>query len=247
MKEQYLEKYWSKIMPPLTLGQVEGLVKPLHDPRYALDPDNPTELMKNEPCLLEYGLAVTEAGQIMCANAIEFPGATPEMFEWWFGWMEYESERYQIWHPLDHHAAHREPDRRDDPDPKYRYVGTTGIIDEWVGPGEMLKIAITFEEPSVVGFDQEEIDAKGIWILVAHVVDRQTGRSFVDRNVYVAYPTPDGVLLKLRFFLSKDIDEATARKLFQHSCNEYGHLAEFLPQLYAEVTGNTLKKRRGGE
>ena len=245
MKEPFLEKYWTKIVPPLTLGQVEGLVKPVHDPRYALNPENPVELLKNEPCLLEYGLAKTEAGQTMIANAIDCPGCTPEMFEWWFGWMEYENERYQVWHPMDHFAARREPDMRDHPDPKYRYVGTTGIVDEWIGPGEMLKIAITFDEPSEVGFSQEELDAKGLWVVVLHIVERETGRSFCDRNVYVAYPTPTGVLLKLRFWLNKDVPEDVARKLQLHSSNEYGHLAEFLPQIYAEVTGNTVKKRRG--
>jgi hypothetical protein len=245
MKEAYLEKYWSKIMPPLTLGQVEGLAKPMHDYRYALDPDHPAELLELQPCLLEYGLAETESGQIMLANAVEFPGATPRMFEWWFGYMEYESERYQTWHPLDHISARREPDMRDHPDPKYRYVGTTGIIDEYIGPGQVQHIAITFDEPSVVGFDQDDIDQRGLWVLTAHAIDRDTGASLCDRQVYVAYPLPGGVLLKLRFWFAPGTPETAARKLLQHSSNEYGHLAEFLPHLYAEVTGDTVKRQRG--
>jgi hypothetical protein len=58
-----------------------------------------------------------------------------------------------------------------------------------------------------------------MWVLVAHVIDPETGKSFVDRNVYVTYPTLDGVLLKLRFWLNKDIPwsnsfhSSTQRKL----------------------------------
>jgi len=49
----------------------------------------------------------------------------------------------------------------------------------------------------------------------------------------------------LRFWLNEDVPVGIARTLQLHSSNEYGHLAEFLPQIYAEVTGNTVKKRRG--
>jgi DAPG hydrolase PhiG domain len=102
---------------------------------------------------------------------------------------------------------------RDAPNLGDRWVGTTGIIDEWVGPGEMLKIAITFEDAGVIGLTREECDKTGLFV-VAHVTDRDSGRSFVDRNVCVAYPTPGGVHLKLRFWMNKEVDEAAARKVF---------------------------------
>lgn len=50
-------------------------------------------------------------GTVLIVCATDFPGATPQMLDWWFGWHLPSSERYRLWHPTAHVAARAKEDR----------------------------------------------------------------------------------------------------------------------------------------
>jgi hypothetical protein len=233
MGEEYLDKYWSTRFAPLRFDQIEGLARPVWDSRYALDPTNPIQLLEAGYLLCENGLAQLDDGRLMVAVLHEFPGSTARMVDWWFGFTEYESKRYQIWHPLDHLAASRKYDWRDKPTDRERYVGNTGVVDEYVGGGKVLKLNIVFHDPAAIGLDQTRVDSIGTAVC-AKVFNRETG-AYHNSFCHFVRNKPTGCEVRSRFWLETD-DEQLGRRLLAHSADEYAHLAEFLPQLYLEVT-----------
>ncbi len=41
-------------------------------------------------------------GTVLVQCTTNFPGATPEMFDWWFWWHQADSDRYRMWYPGAH-------------------------------------------------------------------------------------------------------------------------------------------------
>ena len=156
------------------------------------------------------------------------------------GWHSHESARYKLWHPEAHAYA--------------SLRGTTSYVDEAIG-GKMDQLAISFVEPSRFGIDDSKID--GI------VACGRVGSAFLPANVgmvaHAIRSTPTGSEMRSRFYLNvpgaRFVDPVAALQalgrglvlpgspifptsfgatLLQHCGEEMNHLAQFLPELYAE-------------
>ena len=78
-----------------------------------------------------------------------WPGTTPEMIDWWFGWHIASTERYKLWHPQAHFFAQPRYDLSGVAglSDRERYVGNTSWVDEYIGPIPS-RLAITFDDPA---------------------------------------------------------------------------------------------------
>ena len=233
MAELDLTRYFNRMFKPLTPEQLEGLARPAYDSRYAIDPEDASSILKPGYLLLENGIARLEDGTVMVAVRNEMPGVSADMMDWWFGFTEYEDERYQVWHPLDHLAAHRDKDHRDAPTDKERYVGNTSRVEEYVGGGKVYRFAISFRDPELVKLAAARVNEIGTAIY-ATVADSDTGVP-VSSFLHMVREKPGGSELRSRFW-QLNPDETSARKLICHCAEEFGNLASFLPALYREAT-----------
>lgn len=81
------------------------------------------------------------------------PGATADMWDWWFGWHPPDPARYKLWHPDAHEFTCVAEDRNADPHltDRARYINNVSFVDEYVG-SKKLRLAIRFVEPRSLGF-----------------------------------------------------------------------------------------------
>lgn len=192
-------------------------------------------------------------GQMVVACLTDMPGVTAAMWDWWFSWHSYTSERYRLWHPDDHVAASIDQDRRHLERLRDRWVGNTSYVNEYIG-GQMQKLAICFVEPSSVGFDKSRVDAKGVVICARTVLRRE--RLAVGRLLHYVENVDGGSRMHSRFLLgdtesavpvvgpliTKLVNTSRVRRsrlpdrmgtsLLLHCAQEMNHLARFLPELH---------------
>lgn len=229
---------------PTPTGQVpsrHAVAAEFHDPGYSP---------------IETGYGRTSRGEIWVACLTDMPRVSPEMWDWWFGWHSKESARYRLWHPDAHAYADLKVDTADTPGltDRERYRNNTSYVDEYIG-GRLDQLAISFKDPARYGIDESKFDGTVICGtvgsalapvnvgLVFHQVRRTaTGaemrsrfwlnvpgtRSF-DLNALACAVTrglalPSSILFDVRFGAS----------LLRHCGEEMNHLAQFLPELYAE-------------
>jgi hypothetical protein len=213
---------------------------------------------------LETGYASLPDGTAHVAVLTQFPGATGEMIDWWFGWHGAETERYKLWHPQAHLFAQTRYQRtgaRGLTD-RQRYVGNTSYVDEYVGPS-IFRLAISFHEPRDFGFDQHAFKDAGVTTAVCARVgfsDRPVDSGFL---IHLIRETAEGCEMRSRFWMGEvnlrplpnrnPLDQVLntrfvrrmmtptrlARDLMVHCAEEMNHLAGFLPDLFAQETGGT--------
>lgn len=192
-------------------------------------------------------------GQLVVTCLTEMPGVSSRMWDWWFSWHSYTSERYRLWHPDDHVAASLAEDRRHVDSIRDRWVGNTSYVDEYIG-GRLQRLAIRFVTPATVGLDPARVDEIGLAICARTVLRRE--RLAAGHLVHLVEDTSDGSRMHSRFrigdaesevpvvgpVLSRIASSATVRRrrltdqaglaLLLHCAQEMNHLASFLPELF---------------
>lgn len=194
-------------------------------------------------------------GQLVVACLTEMPGVSSAMWDWWFGWHSYTSERYRLWHPKDHLESSLKFDRRDAATSRAGYVGNTSFVDEYIG-GELQRLEIRFIEPSSMGLDQSRVDEIGVAICARTALRKE--RLAAGWLIHLVEDTADGCRMHSRFFLGdarselpvvgplisrfvssgsmrrRLLPDGTATALLRHCSEEMNHLASILPELYAQ-------------
>jgi len=181
------------------------------------------------------------------------PGVSAAMWDWWFSWHSYTSERYQLWHPDDHVASSLDQDRRAEPSIRQRWVGNTSYVDEYIG-GELQKLAIRFVEPASVGLDQARLDEVGVAICARTLLRKE--RLAAGRLIHLVEDIDGGSRMHSRFLLGDGeselpvvgplvtkisnservrrsrLPDRVGSTLLLHCAQEMNHLASFLAELY---------------
>lgn len=210
---------------------------------------------------VENGWCEMPDGSAYVASRVPFPGATGEMYSWWFWWHAVEAARYTLWYPHNHIVARpRTPETLTAPGLTHeqRYIGTAHDVDEYIGP-ELLHITIRFVDPADLGFDTKRFAEAGI---VGHACARVGLRGTpleAVTMVHLARRTADGIEQRSRYWIGHDVrmnvlgaklpvdtvgsalglkrkmaGARVAYEQFLHDQIEFTHLASFLPDIYAE-------------
>jgi len=256
------ERFFRWEMDPLPDHVTQVLAAGEARPADALPRAEVERLLEPGHLPLETGHTTLPDGSVFVSTLTRFPGSTPEMIDWWFGWHGEETERYKLWHPQAHLFTQWRFPRTDAPGltDRQKYLGNTSWVDEYVGP-EIQRLAIRFVEPGEIGLDESRFEAAGVGTAVCARV------GFSDRPVDAGYlvhlmrETPDGCEMRSRFWLgeahlrflpeSNPIDRLLqtgvarrallprrlGRYLLIHCAEEMNHLASFLPELHAQESG----------
>ena len=209
----------------------------LRDDLVGMNLDNVTDLLLPGHLPLETGMARCSNGEISVAIRTSWPGTTPEMIDWWFGWHIARTERYKLWHPQAHYFAQPRYDLSDEPGltDRERYVGNTSWVDEYIGPLPS-RLAISFHDPADLGFDQHTLDAAGYGTVIhATTADSDHGNE-MGQLVHAVRRTRWGSEMRSRFIFPAETPELIGPLLIDHCWTEMTQLASFLPHLYARVT-----------
>ncbi len=219
-------------------------------------------LLEPGPLALETGHARFDDGTVFVAVSTEFPGATPEMIDWWFAWHGEETERYKLWHPQAHlftqwrYARGATPGLGD----RERYVGNTSWVDEYIGPA-LNRLAIRFRPPGELGLDESRFDDAGVGTAVCARVGFSDRPVDAGHLIHLMRRTENGCEMRSRFWIGdphvrflpegNPVDRMLSTRaargamlprrmghhLLVHCAEEMNHLASFLPELYAQETG----------
>ena len=242
----------------------EAVLPALKAPIDPADAIRPGEALNRllEPGYLpgENGYCVLADGTVYVASLTKFPGATAEMFRWWFWWHSVEAERYSLWFPHNHisaiaqnRAALLTPGLQD----CQRYIGNIHKISEYVG-ADLLKLYIHFVDPSEFGIDSEALSTANIrGHACAHVFLQKPHARF-GSMVHLARDTDNGFELRSRYWLGDRVQLQLAGRSVHvmaplrrvwitalggarigyeqliHDQIEFTHLASILPHIYAE-------------
>jgi hypothetical protein len=187
------------------------------------------------------------------------PGVTAEMIDWWFDWHPRDPARYRLWYPEAHFGITFDP-------PAVAgaklYWGAVHHPDEDVGTGrELLRIA--FLAPAEFGFRADALADAAVGTIVCGTVGSHRRHARFARMAHVFLNTPDGLVLRSRFWLGaglrpdlpgalgdvagrlidrpfvrrRVIPRAAPEGLAAHCAHEYARLAALLPALHAEHAG----------
>ncbi len=177
----------------------------------------------------EFGVFQLPSGGISVANKTFMPGVTPEMFDWWFAWHGVDPMRYAIWDKDDHYycqTRNLEIALNDKLSMKERYWNTTHDVKETLMEcTPMAELVLNFLNPADYGFDPEKLAAFDGTIVCTPGM------------VHFLRPVEGGSELRTRFWFedpNAPFDLMFGRALLYHNVKEYTHLAEILPELYAE-------------
>lgn len=211
------------------------------------------------------GYAVLDGSTAYVQNSLLFPGATAEMFRWWFTWHPVEKERYMLWFPQAHIDTNvKDPARLANRNLSYeeRLYDNPNYVKELVGPAPM-EILIRFTDPSKLGFDPAAYKRAGFTASASAIVgpaqapdvinsmmlhmgrDVEGGMELVSRYWIGGHPEllrfegaekAAGMMAKVGF--NDIVAEMTAYELAVHDMIEFNHLAGILPALYAKF-GNS--------
>jgi 2,4-diacetylphloroglucinol hydrolase len=209
----------------------------------------------------DWGWAVLEGPTLYVQSRVDFPGSTPEMFEWWFWWHTLDPRRYMLWFPWSHVSATPEdPERMADDSLSFaeRFYGNRHHVKEWMGP-EFLDSIINFTDPAVLGFDPASMKAAGFAASASGLLEMPGLPDVtVGMMVHIVRPVPGGMELVSRYWLGShpelrrfpgaekaaDLFASvgmnaeklgnTAYELSVHDMTEWNNLARILPGLYRE-------------
>ena len=239
----------------------EALAHGPADPDSALPRADAARLLEAGYLPLETGYAEMPDGSVFVSALTQFPGASSEMIDWWFGWHGAETDRYKLWHPQAHLFTQWRFERSDDDGrtDREKYVGNTSYVDEYVGP-HIHRLAIQFREPGEFGLDVDAFPAAGVGTAVCartglnnrpadagyllHLI-RETAEGCEMRSRFwvgeahvrfLPQNNPIDRLLATRFARRRLLPRGMGRDLLIHCAEEMNHLASFLPELYAQET-----------
>lgn len=205
------------------------------------------------------GYAVLDGSTAYVQNRLMFPGATAEMFRWWFTWHPIEKERYSLWFPQAHiDNSVKDPARLADKNLSYedRLYDNPNYVKELVGP-QAMELSIRFTDPAKLGFDPVALKRAGFTANASAIVgpaqapdvinsmmlhmgrDVEGGMELVSRYWIGAHPEllrfdgaekAAGMMAHVGF--NDAVAEMTAYELAVHDMIEFNHLAGILPALY---------------
>jgi hypothetical protein len=195
------------------------------------------ELLEPGYLPIETGIVRTSEGGLGVAVWTAWPGTTPEMIDWWFGWHLSRTERYKLWHPQAHLFSQPRFDRSDvdgltDRD---RYLGNTSWVDEYVGPF-VSRLAITFSDPADLGLPYDSLEASGHGTAVCARVEDSDSGDHLAHLVHAVRRTAWGSEMRSRFVFPPGTPDFIGAPMLDHCYTEMTHLAGFLPQLHAHMT-----------
>lgn len=147
---------------------------------------------------LETGWTRRPDGVVVVHVLTHMPGATAQMWDWWFGWHGTESARYKLWYPDAHVFSAMGEDRSADRTltDRQHYLGNVSYVDEYIG-GELQRLAIRFFDPARAGF----VVTSGTTYVCARVGLSSAPISF-GWLVHQVRATDDGAEMRSRFFLN---------------------------------------------
>ena len=223
-------------VPELSDVVSSALAAGVHSHVAGIGPANTSDLLEPGYLPVETGMALSPDGELSVAVLTRFPGATPAMIDWWFGWHGDVTERYKLWHPQAHLFAQSryalsDVDGLTD---RERYVGNTSWVDEYVGPFPT-RLAISFHDPGHIGLSYDDLEASGHGTAIyATVADSDTGEQ-LSSLLHLVRRTPWGSEMRSRFILPEETPGFVAAALLDHCYTEMTHLGMFLPRLYTHV------------
>lgn len=246
-------------VPPLTPEVKEKLAAP--SDITPLNMSDMNSLLMDTSLQDEIGYRQLDSGGWLVAMTSDMPGVTPEMINWWFWWHAQDSLRYQAWFPGAHYAISYSA--KDAAYFNSSYTGVfqpnTQYPVEKVGNMPTTPLFIQFERPTDFGFEENLLAENNIGAVVcgnvglkvgniqqtemAHIfIKTNSGLKIVSRfwmgeSIYcIDQPmsSPLNIVLNSRSFRASAITQNTAKSMAEHCSQEYRHLAEILPELYAE-------------
>jgi hypothetical protein len=218
-------------------------------------PADAPRLLDPDPVDLEMGVQRQASGQLHVAARTDMPGCKGHMFEWWFRFAP-DTRQYAWWHPLEHVSSEWV-----ETSPQTHW-GSTHIVKERLGTAsdEVHDLQIHFVDPREL-FGAAVVDEALANGDVSAVVAAQIGqgdeplrdargRPNNGRMAHIARDTPEGMVLRSRFWLGGGSDappevlhevipHAMGLGLMQHAHTEFKYLARILPPLYAAETKET--------
>jgi hypothetical protein len=230
-------EFFDWAVPDLSDACRAAMAAGVRDDVTGMDLDTVTELLEPGSRALETGMARTPDGGIGVAVHTDWPGTTPEMIDWWFGWHLSRTERYKLWHPQAHLFAQPRFDLADRPGltDRERYVGNVSWVDEYIGP-LVSRLAIAFHDPTEIGLARDALDASGHGTAVcATVTDRDSG-AHLARLVHAVRRTRSGSEMRSRFVFPPGTPDLIGAPMLDHCWTEMTNLAGFLPRLHARVS-----------
>ncbi|MBK9177980.1 MAG: hypothetical protein IPM45_00170 [Acidimicrobiales bacterium] len=231
-------RYYRWDLPPLPRRYLAAMEDGETPAGPGLTADRLTDLLEPDHLPVETGIARSDHGELCVAVWTPWPGTTPAMIDWWFGWHTTETDRYKLWHPQAHVYAQARFDLADVPDLSHRqrYVGNTSWVDEYVGP-LLTRLAISFHDPADLGIPYDALEASGHGTAVcAEVNDSDTGQHLA-HLVHAVRRTDYGSEMRSRFFFPAGTPDLLGPPMLEHCATEMLNLAEFLPRLFVDVTG----------
>ena len=223
-------------VPELPQACLEAIAAGVRGDLTGIDLSNLTDLLEPGYLPLETGLAIAPGGGLSVAILTDWPGTTPAMIDWWFGWHLSRTERYKLWHPQAHFFAQPRFDLSDLPGltDREKYIGNTSWVDEYIGPFPS-RMAISFHDPGEIGLQHDALEAAGYGtVICATTLDSDHGHPLA-RLVHAVRRTPTGSEMRSRFICEPDTPEFIGTALLDHCWTEMTHLASFLPRVYAAV------------
>lgn len=216
-----------------------------------------SELLEDGYWPIETGYSRTPDFGVNVFCYTQMPRVTPQMWDWWFGWHGDEANKYKLWHPHAHINAEWKDGQKD----RQAYVGRTSHITEYLG-SEVKKGAISFIPPSEMGLDEAQLKARGEVAICAliglpgipmiagrmiHLVRSVEGGAEMRSRMWmggssVAFGKKPGPLRKLFAWVIRPIVALllpNPQELLVHNAQEMQHLAEILPDLYADFRPKT--------
>lgn len=236
------------------------LKRPMDPSRALRVGDDLNRLLEPGHLDVETGYCALPDGSGYTTSLTRFPGATAEMFRWWFWWHSVEAERYTLWFPWNHVSAiaqNRDVLTAPGLTDAERYIGNVHHIDEYIGP-DLQRIAIEFVPPHALGLDEGAMAAADVHGSACGYVWLRRPRIRIATMVHLIRDTDEGFELRSRYFLgdrlllgrgerkvgidrivpasvrSRLAGERLAYEQLLHDQIEFTHLASLLPDLYSE-------------
>ncbi len=210
------------------------------------------DLLKPGYLPFESGVLELSGGKRLVAALTRMPHCRAKMVNWWFGWLG-GTDQYKLWHPRDHVFSDW-ANRKDG-----NYIGASHLVHEYLAgdDGPLYRLRIDFHDPSET-FDAVAYKASGAMAVCARIGDLDAP-VHVGRMTHFVRDTDYGCEMRSRFWLGLLADRASGallpeevavplrhkhvtpefcRRLHQHAVEEMGYLADILPVLYRQVTGD---------
>jgi len=203
-------------------------------------------LLEAGPLRQEMGVERLPSGVLHVAARTDMPRVKGRMMEWWFRFAA-DTAQYMWWHPHDHVSSEWIETSAT------THIGSTHIVKERLNGSEVQDLKIHFVDPREI-FGKQAYDdavARGdVTTTIAAMIGLgeeplrdDKGRPNMGRMAHIARDTPDGLVLRSRFWLgagtglppetlSQVIPEQMGLDLMWHAHTEFKYLARILPSLY---------------